>query len=114
MTNTNAYPRFMRLDKAAPTPTRAHDTDAGMDLAAHRLRLPSGDMIDFDTVKIAPGDSVTIGTGIAVAIPDGNVGLLFARSSLGVKRRLDLANGVGVVDASYRERSCCAYATPAR
>lgn len=44
---------------------------------------------------------VTFGTGIAVAIPPFHVGLLFARSGVGVKKRLDPANAVGVIDHGY-------------
>ena len=74
----------------AELPTRAHPTDAGLDLAAS------------ETTHIAPGVVTLVPTGIAVAIPEGHVGLLAARSSLAVKKAMTLANGVGVIDADYR------------
>lgn len=70
--------------------TRAHPTDAGAD-----LRTP------YD-VTIHPGEMEVIDTGIAVAIPAGHVGLVFVRSSMGMKRRCTLANGTGVIDQDYR------------
>lgn len=80
--------RFTR--PSAELPTRAHPTDAGLDLAA------------CETTHIAPGVVTLVPTGIAVAIPAGHVGLLAARSSLAVKKAMTLANGVGVIDADYR------------
>ena len=74
----------------AELPTRAHPTDAGLDLAAS------------ETTHIAPGVVTLVPTGIAVAIPDGYFGLLTARSSLAVKKAMTLANGVGVIDSDYR------------
>lgn len=93
--------KYVKLDPTTPTPQRAHPTDAGVDLTAHRLKLPGGDMLDFQHATIRPGDMVTFGTGIAVQVPRGHVGLLFARSSTGVKKRLDPANAVGVIDHGY-------------
>ena len=74
----------------AEPPTRAHPTDAGHDLAAS------------ETTHIAPGVVTLVPTGVAVAIPEGHVGLLAARSSLAVKKAMTLANGVGVIDSDYR------------
>ena len=74
----------------AELPTRAHPTDAGLDLAAS------------ETTHIAPGVVTLVPTGIEVAIPEGHVGLLAARSSLAVKKAMTLANGVGVIDSDYR------------
>ena len=71
-------------------PARAHPTDAGLDLAAS------------ETTHIAPGVVTLVPTGIAVAIPEGHVGILAARSSLAVKKAMTLANGVGIIDAAYR------------
>ena len=71
-------------------PTRAHPTDAGLDLAAS------------ETTHIAPGVVTLVPTGVAVAIPEGHVGLLAARSSLAVKKSMTLANGVGIIDSDYR------------
>lgn len=75
----------------AELPTRAHPTDAGLDLAAS------------ETTHIAPGVVTLVPTGIAVAIPEGHVGILAARSSLAAKKAMTLANGVGVIDAGFRD-----------
>ena len=75
---------------SADLPTRAHSTDAGLDLYA------------AETVHIIPNHVTLIPTGVAVAIPTGHVGLLVARSSLVVKKSMTLANGVGVIDPDYR------------
>ena len=53
-------------------------------------------------MTIHPGQTGKIPTGIAMEIPKGYVGLIFARSSLGVKRGLAPANKVGVIDSDYR------------
>ena len=74
----------------AELPTRAHPTDAGLDLYA------------AETVQVAPRVVTLVPTGIAVAIPEGHVGLLAARSSLAVKKSMTLANGIGVIDSDYR------------
>ena len=74
----------------ADLPTRAHPTDAGLDLAAS------------ETTHIAPGVVTLVPTGIAVAIPEGHVGILAARSSLAVKKSMTLANGVSIIDSDYR------------
>ena len=74
----------------AEVPTRAHPTDAGLDLAAS------------ETTHIAPGVVTLVPTGIAVAIPEGHVGILAARSSLAAKKAMTLANGVGIIDSDYR------------
>ena len=75
----------------AELPTRAHPTDAGLDLAA------------CETTHIAPGVVTLVPTGVAAAIPEGHVGILAARSSLAVKKAMTLANGVGVIDAGFRD-----------
>ncbi len=55
-----------------------------------------------EAVTIAPGQTVKIPTGVALEVPQGCVGLIFARSSMGVKRDLAPANKVGVIDSDYR------------
>lgn len=69
-------------------PYRAHETDAGADLRAK------------ERAYVHRGGVTMVRTGVAVSIPRGYVGLLFARSSM-AKRGLMLANGVGVIDAGY-------------
>lgn len=53
-------------------------------------------------ITILPGAQVMIPTGIAVAIPDGYVGIMAVRSSMGVRRSISLSNDIGVIDADYR------------
>ena len=69
-------------------PTRAHHGDAGADLKATRW------------TRIPVGGREMINTGVAVAIPDGYVGLLFSRSGHGLSG-VSLANSVGVIDSGY-------------
>ncbi len=82
-----------KLDPAAILPVYATPGSAGADLCA----LPSE-----PPVTIEPGETAFLRTGLAVAIPAGYVGLIFARSSLGAKRGLAPANKVGVIDSDYR------------
>lgn len=70
-------------------PTRAHPTDAGLDL------------MSTENAIIGPGEKKLIDTGVAVKIPEGFVGLLFSRSGQG-KYGIRLANSVGVIDSDYR------------
>lgn len=80
------------LTDDAFSPRRATPGAAGLDLyGTHR-----------ELVDIAPGATYPVHTGVKLAIPEGYVGLLFVRSSLGVKRGLVLANGTGVIDSDYR------------
>ncbi len=53
-------------------------------------------------LKISAGETVLVHTGIAMAIPDGYVGLIYARSGLATKKGLAPANKVGVIDSDYR------------
>ena len=75
-----------------PIPQYATAGSAAMDLTAH---------IDAP-VTIEPGQTAWIGTGIALEVPKGCAGLVYARSSLGAKRGLAPANKVGVIDSDYR------------
>lgn len=79
----------VKLTPGAHPPTRAHATDAGLDLAA------------LDDVWLVPGEVTMVDTGVHVALPAGTVGLLCLRSSLG-KHGVSIPNGVGVIDADYR------------
>ena len=81
-----------KLHPAAKLPTRGSAEAAGADLYA---------CLD-EAVTIAPGQTVLIPTGIALAIPTGFVGLVYARSGLATKRGLAPANKVGVIDSDYR------------
>lgn len=75
-------------------PKYVHAGDAGADL---RADIP-------DALTIWPHESVWIDTGVCVEIPNGYVGLQFARSGMGMKHNVCLANGVGVIDSGYRGR----------
>lgn len=101
--NSMTAVQFTRLYPDVPQPTRAHPTDAGVDLVAwsseHSDPESPGEWVG-STIPV--GNTCMFGTGIAAAIPEGCVGLLFVRSSLGVKHNVTLANGTGVIDADYR------------
>lgn len=84
--------KVKKLDPNAVLPTYGSAEAAGADLYAC-LDAP---------VTIAPGESAWIPTGIALEVPRGCAGLVFARSSMGVKRGLAPANKVGVIDSDYR------------
>ncbi|TSD96028.1 dUTP diphosphatase [Skermania sp. ID1734] len=79
-----------RLDPGIAVPRRAHDGDAGVDLCT------TADVV------IAPGERVLVGTGIAVALPVGTVGLVHPRSGLAAKTGLSVVNTPGTIDAGYR------------
>ena len=84
--------RVKKLDPRAILPTYGSAQAAGADLYAC-LDAP---------VTIEPGETAWVGTGIALEVPAGCAGLIYARSSLGTKRGLAPANKVGVVDSDYR------------
>ena len=79
-----------RLNDAAVLPTRAHEGDAGLDLYA------------CESAHIGPGERWSIGTGVAVEIPDGHAGLVLPRSGLAKKHGITLVNAPGLIDAGYR------------
>ncbi len=84
--------RVKKLHKKAILPTYGSAEAAGADLYA---------CLD-ETVVIAPGETAWIPTGLALEVPKGCAGLVYARSSLGAKRGLAPANKVGVIDSDYR------------
>ena len=77
-------------------PTRGSEKAAGYDLYA----CTGGK--EKEPVTIRPHETAMIGTGIAIAIPDGCFGAIFARSGLAAKQGLRPANAVGVIDSDYR------------
>jgi dUTP pyrophosphatase len=81
---------IVRLDPGLPLPAYQRPGDAGLDLHAAA------------DVTIAPGERVVIGTGIAIAIPEGYVGLATPRSGLAARSGLSIVNAPGVVDSGYR------------
>ena len=84
--------QLKKLKENALLPTRGSEHAAGYDLYA---------CLEED-VLIAPGHTVKIGTGLAVAVPEGFFGAVFARSGLASKEGLRPANCVGVCDSDYR------------
>jgi dUTP pyrophosphatase len=82
--------QFIRLSDEATLPTRGHDSDAGLDLYA------------AEGARISPGGRVSVGTGLAVAIPEGLAGLVLPRSGLALKHGVTLANAPGLIDPGYR------------
>lgn len=84
--------RVKKLNQNAKLPTYGSVEAAGADLYA----------CISETTKILPGETVWIPTGIALEVPKGYAGLIYARSSMGVKRGLAPANKVGVIDSDYR------------
>ena len=84
--------KVKKLREGAHLPTYGTEFSAGADLYA---------CLEED-VTIAPGETKKIPTGLAMEIPLGCAGLIYARSSLGTKKGLAPANKVGVVDSDYR------------
>ena len=84
--------RVKKLNERAILPTYGSAEAAGADLYA----CLEGD------VTIAAGETAFIPTGLAMEVPKGCAGLIYARSSLGTKRGLAPANKVGVIDSDYR------------
>lgn len=78
------------LIKAAVVPSYAHPGDAGADLIAS------------EAVTLGPGSRATIGTGLALALPDGYVAFVVPRSGLAAKHGITVVNSPGTVDAGYR------------
>ncbi|MFM6851842.1 MAG: dUTP diphosphatase [Terrabacter sp.] len=80
----------VRLDPDLPLPSYAHPGDAGADLHT---------TVD---VTLAPGERALVPTGLALALPDGYVGLVHPRSGLAARHGLSIVNAPGTVDAGYR------------
>jgi dUTP pyrophosphatase len=79
-----------RLHPDAILPRRAHPGDAGLDLHA------------TEAVTLAPGARASVPTGIAVAIPEGQAGLVLPRSGTAMRNGIALVNAPGLIDAGYR------------
>ncbi|HZT95163.1 MAG TPA: dUTP diphosphatase [Gaiellaceae bacterium] len=79
-----------RLHESATMPSRAYAGDAGLDLAA------------CERVELGPGERALVGTGLAVAIPDGHAGFVQPRSGLAARHGIAVLNSPGLVDAGYR------------
>lgn len=79
-----------RLREDARMPDRAYDGDAGLDLAA------------CDEVRLGPGERALVGTGLAVAIPEGYAGFVQPRSGLAARHGIAVVNSPGLIDSGYR------------
>ena len=79
-----------RLDPDLPLPAYAHPGDAGADLCA------------AEDVVLPPGGRATVGTGLAVAVPDGFAAFVHPRSGLAARHGITVVNAPGTVDAGYR------------
>jgi len=79
-----------RLRPEATIPERAYAGDAGLDLAA------------CERVELGPGERATVGTGLAVAIPEGHAGFVQPRSGLAARHGITIVNSPGLIDAGYR------------
>lgn len=81
---------IFQIDPSLPLPNRAHPEDAGIDLYS------------AEDITLNPGQRSLVGTGIAMAVPVGKVGLVHPRSGLAVKKGLSIVNAHGTIDAGYR------------
>ncbi|MCL2514514.1 MAG: dUTP diphosphatase [Microbacteriaceae bacterium] len=75
---------------APAAPVYAHPGDAGADLTA------------TEALRLAPGERATVGTGVAIALPDGYAGFVVPRSGLAMRHGITVVNAPGTVDAGYR------------
>ena len=82
--------RFTRLDERALLPTRAHASDAGLDLYA------------LQETVLGPGERSPVRTGVAVVIPPGHAGLVVPRSGLAARHGISVVNAPGLIDSDYR------------
>jgi dUTP pyrophosphatase len=78
------------LRAEAVIPTRAYSSDAGLDLTA------------CERVELRPGERALVGTGLAIAIPEGYAGFVQPRSGLAARHGISIVNTPGLVDAGYR------------
>jgi dUTP diphosphatase len=80
----------VKLKPEATLPRRAHEGDAGLDLYA------------CEAAHIGPGERWSVGTGVAVEIPEGHAGFVLPRSGLAKKHGIALVNAPGLIDSGYR------------
>jgi dUTP pyrophosphatase len=81
---------IQRLHEDAVVPAQAYAGDAGLDLAA------------AEGVELAPGARAVVGTGLAVAIPEGYAGFVQPRSGLAARHGISVVNSPGLIDSGYR------------
>ena len=94
--------RVKRLYPNAKIPTRGSDGAAGYDLYAESLYDFDYSIADSRGIVIGPGHTLKVGTGVAVELPKGTFGAIYARSGLGIKNGIVPANCVGIIDEDYR------------
>ena len=87
---TDVQVLIQRLDDGLPVPSYAHPGDAGADLYA------------AEDVELLPGERAVVGTGLAIALPDGYAAFVHPRSGLAARHGVTLVNAPGTVDAGYR------------
>jgi len=80
----------VKLQRDGKVPSRAHGGDAGLDLYA------------CEAAHLGPGERWSVGTGVAVEIPEGHGGFVLPRSGLARDHGIALVNGPGLIDAGYR------------
>ena len=88
--STSTEVLITRLDPDVPLPSYSHPGDAGADL------------VTTVAVTLAPGERAVVGTGLAVALPDGYAAFVLPRSGLAAKHGVGVVNSPGTVDAGYR------------
>jgi dUTP pyrophosphatase len=81
---------FKLLHELAQAPKYAHDGDAGADLVC------------IEDVMLKPGERLLVPTGVAIALPEGYVGLVHPRSGLAAKHGIGIVNTPGTIDSGYR------------
>ena len=81
---------IQRLREDAVVPGRAYEGDAGLDLAA------------CERVELGPGERAVVGTGFAIAIPEGYAGFVQPRSGLADRHGISIVNSPGLIDSGYR------------
>ena len=81
---------IQRLREEAVVPARAYAGDAGLDLAA------------CERAELGPGERAVVGTGLAVAIPEGYAGFVQPRSGLAARHGISVVNAPGLIDSGYR------------
>ena len=86
--------QIQRLRDDAVIPERAYAGDAGLDLSA------------AERVELGPGERAMVGTGLAVAIPEGYAGFVQPRSGLASRHGISVVNSPGLVDSGYRGELC--------
>jgi dUTP pyrophosphatase len=82
--------KVTKLHISAVIPTRAHPGDAGLDLYS------------IEAAHIGPGERWSVGTGIAIEVPEMHAGLVLPRSGLAREHGITLVNSPGLIDAGYR------------